>query len=114
MFKDFSRQDLALKSALKYLVKKPTKGQFYQVAQFNMNTPEDGFTATVDSTNIIKLEFHEWGSWWWRHGLGTGSYERDQYEFRNASKGCEIEIKKAANDAVFIYSDGAKWKEVKF
>ncbi|MEZ4935263.1 MAG: hypothetical protein R2788_24405 [Saprospiraceae bacterium] len=79
-----------------------------------MNTPTDGLTATVDTAGIIKLEFHEWGSWWWRHGLGTGSYERDQYEFRNASKGCEIEIKKAANDAVFIYSDGAKWKEVKF
>lgn len=114
MFKDFSRQDLALKSALKYLAKKPTKGQFYQIAQFNMNTPNDGLIATIDSINVVKLEFHEWGSWWWRHGLGTGPYERDQYEFRNASKGCEIEIKKAAKDAVFIYSDGAKWKEVKF
>lgn len=114
MFKDFSRQDLALKSALKYLAKKTAKGQFYQVAQFNMNTPEDGLTATVDSVNVIRLEFHEWGSWWWRHGLGTGSYEREQYDFRNASKGCEIEIKKATKDAVFIYSDGARWEEVKF
>ncbi len=112
MFKDFSRQDLALKSALKYLVDKPVKGQFFQVAQFNMNTPSDGFNVEVDAAGIIKLEFYEWGSWWWRNGLGTGPYEREQYNFSTLPKGCEIKIKEVAADAVFIYSDGKKWKEV--
>ena len=112
MFKDFSRQGLALKSALKYLDKKNTDGKFYQIAQFNMNFPTDGFTAIVDSTNTIKLEFHEWGSWWWRHGIGTGDYATEKYDFKTVGKGCEIKIKNAAADAAFIYSDGDKWKEV--
>ena len=114
MFKDFSRQDLALKSALNYLADKPTEGKFYQVAQFNMNTPMDGLTEIVDTANIIKLEFREWGCWWWRHGLGVGSYKTDQYDFNTAPKGCEITIKDVAADAVFIYSDGGKWRKVKF
>ena len=114
MFKDFSRQDLALKSALKYLAIKPTKGKFYQVAQFNMNTPNKGLFEKKDTSGLIKLEFHDWGSWWWRHGMGAGLYQTDQYDFHPVSKGCEIKIKKAAPDAVFIYSDGSEWREVKF
>ncbi|MEO1258302.1 MAG: hypothetical protein AAFZ15_05875 [Bacteroidota bacterium] len=112
MFKDFSRQDLALKSALKYLPKKNTAGKFYQVAQFNMNSPTDGLSANIDSANTIKLEFHEWGSWWWRHGIGTGDYSTEKYEFKTVGKGAEIKIKNTAKDAAFIYSDGDKWKEV--
>ncbi len=111
MFKDFSRQDLALKNALKYLAKKPTEGKFYQVIQFNMNTPNDGLFEKPDTAGIIKLEFHDWGSWWWRHGLGAGSYKTDQYDFNNIPKGCEVTIKNASADAVFIYSNGGKWKE---
>ena len=114
MFKDFSRQDLALKSALNYLAKKPTDGKFYQVAQFNMNSPNDGLFEKKDTSNLIKLEFQEWGSWWWRHGLGAGAYETDQFIFNPVSKGCEIKIKNAAPDAIFIYSDGSEWREVKF
>ena len=112
MFKDFSREDLALKHALKYNAKKETKGKFYQIAQFNMNARSDGFIAKTDSNNIIKLEFREWGSWWWRHGIGTGSYETDKYDFKTVNKGCEISIKNVTADAVFIYSDGGQWQEV--
>ena len=78
-----------------------------------MNKVEDGFLATVDSNNLIKLEFKEWGNWWWRHGIGTGSYETEKYTFNTVNKGCEITIKKPAKDAVFIYSDGSDWKEIK-
>ncbi len=112
MFKDFSRQDLALKHALKYSANKMTDGKFHQVAQFNMNSPADGLAATVDSNNVVKLEFHEWGSWWWRNGIGTGSYETDNYIFKPVPKGCEIILKNTAEDAVFIYSDGDAWREI--
>lgn len=113
MFKDFSRQDLALNHALKYIGNKPATGKFYQIAQYNLNTPNDGLSATVDSIGTINLEFHEWGNWWWRNGIGTGGYETEKYIFKTLPKACEIKIKEATEDAVFIYADGDKWNEIK-
>ena len=87
---------------------KEIEGNFFQVAQFNMNKPNDGLMSSVDSNEVIKLEFYEWGSWWWRHGIGTGNYETERYRFKTVPKGCEIIIDNPAEDAVFIYSDGKK------
>ncbi|HHM21966.1 MAG TPA: hypothetical protein ENJ20_08070 [Bacteroidetes bacterium] len=111
MFKDFSKKDLALKSALEYLAGKKTKGRFYQIAQFNMIGPDDGFIVEGRPGGVVNMQFNDWGHWWWRNGIGTGSYETEWYVFKTISKGCEIKIKKAAPDAVFIYSDGGRWKE---
>lgn len=112
MFKDFTRKNLALKHALQYKTNKQPIGEFYQVAQFNMNQLSDGCFIKSDSSHFVHLEFHNWGNWWWRHGIGTGPYETDQYQFKPISKGAEFIFNKPAPDAVFIFSDGKKWKEI--
>ncbi len=113
MFKDFSKQDLALKDALKYLAGKETSGKFYQIAQFNMTSPADGTSLEVDSAGVFHVKFNQWGNWWWRNGVGTLDYETERYRFNVEGNGSRVELKQApAAGAVFIYSTGEKWMAV--
>ncbi len=115
IFKDFSRENLAIKHALKYLADKPAKGSFYQVAQFNLTTSEDGFTARRDDDiGHFHLQFHQWGNWWWRYGMGLGDYQTEQYRFRTDGNGCRVELKHwpPKERAVFIVAQGNRWEEL--
>jgi hypothetical protein len=113
MFKDFSRQDLALKHALKYLAGKETAGKFYQIAQFNMTSPADGTSVEVDSAGVFHVKLNQWGNWWWRNGLGALDYETERYRFFAEGNGSRVELKQPpAAGAVFIYSVGEKWMAV--
>ncbi len=113
MFKDFSREDLALKDALKYLAKKEIKGSIYQIAQFNMTSPEDGVSVARDTDGAFHVQFNQWGNWWWRNGIGTWDYEAPQYRFTVDGNGSRVEMKQPpAPDAVFIFSNGDKWEEI--
>jgi hypothetical protein len=115
MFKDFSRENLALKHALRYLADKPSDADFYQIAQFNMTTPTDGFTAKRDSaTGVFHLQFNQWGNWWWLYGMGLGDYQTGQYRFRTDGNGCRVEMKQwpAKQGSVFIVAQGGRWEEI--
>lgn len=115
MFKDFSRENLAIKHALRYLADKPCEAEFYQVAQFNMTSPTDGFTASRDSVaGVFRLEFKQWGNWWWLYGMGLGDYQTEQYRFRTDGNGCRVEMKlwPPKEGAVFIVAQGGHWQEL--
>ncbi|MCC6724214.1 MAG: hypothetical protein IT258_06850 [Saprospiraceae bacterium] len=115
IFKDFSRENLAIKHALKYLADKPAKGDFYQVAQFNMTDWNNGFEANRDSTTgFFHLQFKQWGNWWWLYGMGLGDYQNEQYRFRTDGNGCRVEMKQWPPKAgsVFIVAQGGSWQEL--
>ncbi len=115
IFKDFSRENLAIKDALKYIGGKPTSGDFHQVAQFNLTSPADGFTASRDSTaGVFRLQFEQWGNWWWLYGMGLGDYQTEQYRFRTDGNGCRVEMKHwpPKPGAVFIVAQGDRWQEL--
>lgn len=110
VFKDFSNENLMLRHALKYGRGKEIKGNVFQIANFNLAGPDDGVTVTSDSTNHFKVQFDQWGNWWWRNGIGTGSYETEKYEFKSLPRGSEVWVKKPKEGAAFIYSKGSTWQ----
>ncbi len=115
MFKDFSRENLALKHALRYLADKPSDADFYQVAQFNLTAPTDSFTASRDSTTgVFHLQFNQWGNWWWLYGMGLGDYQTEQYRLRTDGNGCRVEMKQwpPKQGSVFIVAQGERWEEL--
>jgi hypothetical protein len=112
LFKDFSKKDRVLKDALRYSASKETAGKFYQVAQFNMTTPEDGVSVEVSDSTHLTVTFNQWGNWWWRNGIGTGDYETERYRFKVAGNGYQLELKQPVEQVVFIFTVGGKWQEV--
>lgn len=115
IFKDFSRENLAIKHALKYLADKPAKGEFHQVAQFNMTDRYNSFRMNRDScSGFFLLQFNQWGNWWWLYGMGLGDYQNEQYRFRTDGNGCRVEMKEwpPKEGSVFIVAQGGSWQEL--
>jgi hypothetical protein len=110
-FKDYSGEDVTIKDALEYIAGREVDATIYQVGQFNMATPADGVKVDQISENQLKVEFNQWGNWWWRSGIGTGSYKTPRYRFELQGLSYQFDLLETHPDAVFIYSDGGKWKE---
>lgn len=114
IFRDFTKDNRAFTDALKYIKGDRSKCKIYEVAQFNMISPNDRLKASVDSTGRIQLTFAHWGSWWWRGGIGASSYETDKLKVEIKDLMLYVTPKKPAEDAVFLYQAGRKWKVLEY
>ncbi|MBK7870654.1 MAG: hypothetical protein IPJ74_08215 [Saprospiraceae bacterium] len=110
MFRDLSGKDRAFEDALQYIRRKPYHGKLYEVAQYNMTTPNDGVNVQRDSTGTIITTFNQWGTWWWWRGLGAGQYEKEHYTFETKGQSYELRFKQKPDNGVFIYQIGDKWE----
>ena len=116
MFGDFSDQNLAFQHTLIYLRRKPYEGSMYDVSQYNMTRPTGGATATmIDSTRALKVEFNQWGNWWWHRGNGMGpGYERPEYRVESHGHHYFFIPKDIPEGSVFLIQEGAAWKRKTF
>ena len=113
MFRDYSGEDHAFRDALKYIKQKPYNGRLYEVGQYNMTRLTDGATATIDRAEVIRVEFNQWGNWWWRRGIGMGpGYATDSYEVDSKGHHYFLKLKKPAAGAVFLVQKGLEWRAV--
>ena len=99
--------------ALKYSYGKEVSGKIIQVMQFNMTAPEDGVSVTVDNPNEMTIQFTQWGNWLWYDGIGASGYRTTDYEVIKVERGYKLIFPNGIpEDAVFIYTDGKKWRRV--
>jgi hypothetical protein len=104
--------DSALEEVIRLMAGKNT-GKFYDVAQYNMATPGDGVFVEKIGSDSLKVEFNQWGNWWWRNGMGSLFYKNDKYKMTPAGKHYIMLLKDISPTAAFIYYDGATWVEFK-
>ncbi len=110
VFKDYSKKSLMVRAAVTELSGRAVQGQVHQVAMFNMNAPEEGVTVQAAGADTLRVRLRQWGNWWWRNGIGASNYENEWYRFRKKGRSYVLEWKKRPQGAVFIYSDGLKWR----
>lgn len=109
MFRDFSGQDRAFADALRYVRGKAYRGVLEEVVQYNMVLPTDGVQVEKDS-NGLKVTFNQWGNWWWRRGIGAGSYRDSTFIFHNEGHHYRLEWRIWPGDAGIFYQVGPQWK----
>jgi len=102
--------DSALEEVIRLLANKNT-GKLYDVAQYNMATPTDDVSVEKIGSDSIKVEFNQWGNWWWRNGMGAIFYKNDKYKMTPNGQHYIMEIKDISPSAAIIYFDGNKWVE---
>lgn len=110
VFKDYSKKNIMVRAAVETLTGRPVRGQVHQVAMFNMNAPDEGVEVQATSPDTLTVTLRQWGNWWWRNGIGASNYENEWYRFRKKGRSYVLVWKKRPRNAVFIYSDGAKWR----
>lgn len=88
--------------------------QTEEVYGFNMLSAEDGMEATVLDSTTIKLEFKQWGNWWWRNTLGATNLDTDNYYTTIDEWGhsFQIHFKRKPKNAIYLYQSGKLWKKV--
>jgi len=114
MFGDYSDNHRAFRGPLEYIGKKNYAGQIYDVAQYNMTRPHGGVEVTkVDSTQQLKVEFRQWGNWWWRKGIGMGpGYENEVYQVESHGHHYMFIPKAVPEGSVFYRQQGVEWEKV--
>jgi hypothetical protein len=106
------RDKPALQYGLELMHHKPLDMQLTEVAQFNMNNNREGITATTDSTGMIRVEFNQWGNWWWKFGRGANNVDNEQYKAVFKGKWFEFTPKNMPPNTTYIYQSGNSWKAV--
>lgn len=114
MFGDYSDEHRAFKVPLQYIGKKTYSGKIYDVAQYNMTRPHGGVEVTqIDSTQQLKVEFRQWGNWWWHKGIGMGpGYENEVYQVESHGHHYIFTPKAVPEGSVFYRQQGEEWQEV--
>ncbi len=110
LFRDYSGQDRALTDALKYVAGNTPKTQIHEIVQFNLTSYKDKVKVEYPDSNQIKVNFQQYGNWWWRRGLGATNYENDWYKFENKGMHYLLYLKDIPDNSVFIYQDEFDWK----
>jgi len=113
LFRDFSGQGHAFRDALQYIKRKPYEGKIYEVAQYNLAQAGDDVSVSIESARRLKVEFNQWGNWWWRRGIGMGSgYETETYKVGSQGKFYLLELDSIPEKAVFLYQSGGEWRAI--
>ncbi|MCE7922546.1 MAG: hypothetical protein DYG98_05795 [Haliscomenobacteraceae bacterium CHB4] len=108
-------QDNGFNEALALRRRAPYQGKMWEVAQFNMETPNDGVKVEkleTDSADLTyKTLFAQFGNWWFRNGIGASDYETTSYIFRVKEWHVETTLREARPNRAVIYPVGGKWVE---
>ena len=108
-------QPCGFDEALALRRREPFKGKMWEVAQFNMETPNDGVKVekldTDTSGMTYKVLFPQFGNWWFRNGIGAGDYETESYIFRTREWHVETTLREKRPNRAVIYPVGGKWFE---
>lgn len=100
--------------ALELLGGKKYKGRMLDVAQYNMNAPNDGVKVETDSTGLLyRASFRQDGNWWWHAGQGAQDYETDRYRFVKREWDVETQLLSKPPGTVVIYPAGNYWEEAR-
>ncbi len=117
MFRDAAGSNMAFRHAMRYVAQKPLPDnqQIYEVASYNMTSPGDGADAKIDSSGQVRVEFQQWGNWWWHKGIGMGpGYETDRYRVDSKGHHYFLQIDSLAPGSVLLRQQGEQWHAVPY
>ncbi len=105
--------DESLSDALKWIEGKSVPCDIIEVMQYNMINSDDGVKCEVVDPATIKVSFNQWGTWWWRRGLGASNHDNDIYSATLGDGHYLLKVKKSQEGDRFYYQMGSEWKSIK-
>lgn len=115
MFRKFGAES-ALSEHLLLRRKIDLRGKITEVVNYNMMTPDDSVRVVAESDRKIKLEFAQWGNWFWNNGIGAMNYRNDDYSFEMDAWGHAYTLTFHSvpdSGSVILFQCGSEWRELK-
>ncbi len=114
MFRDFSGRAEAFHESLDLFYNKVdcSDQEIYTVVQYNLKSADDKLNAYYETPDRIKVFFAQGGNWFWRNSIGATSYETESYRVELKGWYYLLHIKQKNENAIFLYPEADKWKEV--
>ncbi len=84
------------------------------VCQYNISSTTQSFFVKWVDKDTIRLESTEWGSWWWRHGIGLKEYTTEKFEVRKSAKYIDVILTSKADFDRYLYFDGIQFRSIRF
>ncbi len=112
LFRSYHDTGAGLVSAL-VAFRQPPAAPIYEVMQYNLTALTDGVTVAVPRSDSLVVTFQQWGNWWWRNGLGAGSYHTDQYRVREQGHEYSLLLTDTLLPVRFLYQQGEGWREAR-
>jgi hypothetical protein len=107
-------QNSGFKEALEYRLKKPYKGNMYDVIYFNQISFDDGMSVQKQNDSTLYVDFIHYGSWFWNQGVGASDYETPQFSVKIKEYGYTVTFKNFdKQQSVILYPNKLKWIPVK-
>jgi hypothetical protein len=107
-------KESGLPEVLQYRLGKQGIPKITDIMQYNMVNKKDGVSVQQTGPLSLKVEFNQWGNWWWRNGIGGSSYETNDYTVENMGHHYILTLKEMPDNAIFLYQDGPDWKQFHF
>ena len=109
MFRNIGAES-AFTEAMDHFGEAPS-GRIVDVLQYNANRISDGVNVSRVSPDTIKVEFNQWGNWWWRNGVGASNYSTEEFRVRPAVKYYYFVVRDLPEGSRLLYYDGSHWAE---
>ena len=110
LFKDFTKRHRILKSALYHRRGLDTTATVWQVASFNMERPTDRVSVSSDSLDHFRVQFEQWGNWWWRNGIGAATVTTPHWRWVKDHHIYHLTLYDPPAAARYLYTQGDRWR----
>lgn len=108
------RLDFPFTEVMRIKHKRDYTAQTKEVYGFNMQSKVDKISVNVVDSNTLKVEFEQWGNWWWKAQAGATNLDNAIYSttIDDWNHSYLIHFKQKPKNALYLYQSGMEWKEV--
>ncbi len=112
LFRDYSGEAQGFPDALRYVHGDSCRAIIVEVVQYNMARPTDGVSVQLKPHDTLRVEFEQWGNWWWRQGIGATNYSKFNYHWENKGHHYRLWFDSTPPNALFLYQKGDVWERL--
>ena len=110
LFRSYAEPDVSFSDALTYVLQKPPGYRLHTVANYNLVSSQDAVQVNwLETEKSLKVEFMQYGNWWWYKGLGALEYQNTRYLFNPKPDHYLLTLKPGFSPTRIYYQSGIGW-----
>jgi len=98
--------------ALKYIEKRKNVPEITEIYQYNMTDHSNGCKSNFINTDSLRVEFKQWGNWYWEDGIGATNEDNDLFNTKIDGHVYYLKLKEDPEKYNIYCQDSLRWVKV--